>query len=144
MKGPRFTKARFNARIGPPALFERVRFKMSAVNCLSFTLHGIMRADQREVPQEVMDAIEHFSASEWTVVMAEVRTDTCKFVSSTWERVFADGGRYWIAIGFGNVVKTVVRKPSVAEANEGTYGVIASGELYDRTETVNRALMDQE
>ena len=69
------------------------------------------------------------------MVACEVRTDTGKFVNSTWETVF-DGQRYWLTIGLGNVAEAIIRK-----SGEDKEGAVKEGDLYDYVRAVNRGLM---
>ncbi len=65
------------------------------------------RLSERDIPTEVLEALLDFDASTWNLQTAEVRTDRGKFVNSTWEKVI-DGRHYWVTIGIGNYVKTIV------------------------------------
>ena len=137
--GPRFQKARFHVEFGPDVLFERVSFKMRDVRALhTHGRHFNARLSERNIPDSIMKKIELFSSSEWTLKTCEVRTDTGKFVNSTWEITHNDL-RYWVTIGFGDTVETIVLKKS-----SGKNGIITSGELYDFVQKVNADLMAQE
>lgn len=90
---PKWNVARFHVEFGPDSLFERIRFKMRSVTELK--LHGThfrLRESERRIPREVIEALENFKSDLWNVVSAEVRTDSGKFVSSTWCRNF--GGKF--------------------------------------------------
>ena len=72
------------------------------------------------------------------VVTASVREDRGKFVDSTWEIVI-DGVRYWVTIGMGTFIKTIVIKET-----SGVENCIRSGGYYDFVEKVNRKLIDED
>lgn len=134
--GPKFQKARFHVEFGPAVLFERVAFKMRDVRALhTHGGHFNARLSERNIPDAIMQKIESFSSSEWTLKTCEVRTDTGKFVNSTWE-FFLNGIRYWLTIGFGDTVETIVIKES-----SGTKDIITSGDLYEFVKKVNTDLM---
>jgi hypothetical protein len=135
----RFEKQRFHVNYGPNALFERVKYKMSGVKSLK--LHGrhfIDRIHSRNINEYLQNKIYHFSSADWNLVAAEVRVDSGKFVNSTWELVH-EGVKYWIVIGFGNTVETVMIKESSGLENVCTQGI-----LYDFVSSVNSELMLQE
>ena len=134
--GARSIKAWFHIDFGPEALFERVHYKMDPVKTVGTHAHRFTeRAAQRRIPQEVLDRVEDFGTAEWELVACEVRTDTGKFVNSTWETVF-DGQRYWLTIGLGNVAETIIQK-----SGEDKEGVVNEGDLYDHVRAVDRGLM---
>lgn len=131
--------ARFYVDFGPASLFERVLFKMKDVHELHIGgPHYNARKSERRIPQEVLDHINHFDVSEWRLVTAEVRTDRGKFYNSTWEYCI-NNVAYWLTIGIGECVVTIVKKES-----SGVDKCIRSGELYDYVENVNRDLMNKE
>ena len=132
----RFIKARFHIDTGPEALFERVHYKMDSVKTVGTREPRFTeRAAQQRIPQEVLDRVEDFGTADWELVACEVRTDTGKFVNSTWETVF-DGQRYWLTIGLGNVAEAIIRK-----SGEDKEGAVKEGDLYDYVRAVNRGLM---
>ena len=134
-----YPKARFHVEFGPPSLFERVHFKMKDAHKLYLAgTHYQRRLSERDIPLGILEALLDFDASTWTLKTAEVRTDRGKFVNSTWERVI-DGHHYWVTIGIGNYVKTIVDR-----ATSGMDKCIRSGELYDFVEKVNADLMAAE
>lgn len=100
--------------------------------------HFNQRINERRIEHEVLTQIASFSPKDWSLICAEVRTDTGKFVNSTWEFIH-DKTRYWIVIGFGNVVETIVRKDTNGEDN-----VVRSGPVYDFVSKVNSNLMETE
>lgn len=85
-----------------------------------------------------MQKIKNFSSDDWNLKTCEVRTDSGKFVNSSWEFTF-DDEKYWITIGFGETVQTVVKKKSSGKSN-----IVTCGEFYNFVEQVNRGLMLQE
>ena len=124
---------------GPDVLFERVSFKMRDVRALhTHGRHFNARLSERNIPDSIMKKIELFSSSEWTLKTCEVRTDTGKFVNSTWEIVL-NNIQYWLTIGFGDTVETIVIKEST-----GKKDIIMSGDLYEFVKKVNSDLMAQE
>lgn len=134
----KFETARFHVRFGPASLFERVRYKMGSVKTLRLNIpHYQQRVVERNIPEKVLFEIEYFDAALWEVVSAEVRTDTGKFVSSSWLREF-DGHLFSITIGLGNSVVTLYEKDS-----SGIEQCIRSGYLYDFVSAVNQKLMDE-
>lgn len=131
-----FERSRFHVKFGPEALFQRVEFKMREVNeLLIHGSHFIERVKERSIPKEIINSIVCFDFNEWNLVVAEVRNDKGKFVSSTWEKVFHNK-KYWITIGFGNTIETIVVKDSSGEDK-----CIKSGEIYEFVEEVNKKLM---
>lgn len=131
----KFEKSRFHIEFGPKSLFERVTFKMKDIHELKFTSHCINRCIERKIPNYIVEKIKEFNIEDWSLVTSEVRNDKGKFINSTWERII-DNNKYWITIGFNNVVQTVVIKNS-----RGTDKIIRSGELYNFVDKVNKELM---
>lgn len=132
-----YKRVRFHVEFGPPSLFERVRFKMKDVTTLYMDgVHFQTRASERNIPDDIMARLLQFDINEWRVVTASVREDRGKFVDSTWEIVI-NGVRYWVTIGMGTFIKTIVIKET-----SGVENCIRSGEYYDFVEQVNRKLMD--
>lgn len=135
----KFSSARFHVDTGPDSLFTRVRFKMKDVTNLRIDgKHFSLRRIERNIPDELIRKIQMFSKDEWTVKTAEVRIDSGKFINSTWETIY-EGQRYWITIGWAQLVETVISKTS-----SGKCGITTSGELYKFVEKVNADLMMQE
>ena len=135
----KFDESRFHKEYGPKSLFDRVEFKMKDVNHLK--LHGKhfkQRLEDRKIPEEILKEIEVFDKNKWNLVTAEVRNDKGKFVNSTWEYKI-DNNRYWITIGFNNVVQTIIIKDS-----SGIENIVKNGELYDFVDSVNKELMEEE
>ena len=132
-----YKRVRFHVEFDPPSLFERVRFKMKDVTTLYMDgVHFQTRASERNIPDDIMARLLQFDINEWSDVNASVREDRGKFVDSTWEIVI-DGVRYWLTIGMGTFIKTIVIKET-----SGVENCIRSGEYYDFVEQVNRKLMD--
>lgn len=135
----RFTTSRFHRDYGPNSLFERVKFKMKDVDGLKlYTNHFHKRCKERYIAYEILKEIENFSIEKWELVTVEVRDDKGKFINSTWEKVIG-GERYWVTIGFGSAVQTVVKKDSY-----GIDKIIKNGPLYDFVKQVNTDLMLQD
>lgn len=134
-----YVKVRFHVEFGPPSLFERVRYKMQNVTKLYLEgAHFTKRVQEREIPRNVMDELLQFDIDTWSLKTAEVREDRGKFVNSTWEKVI-DGVPYWVTIGMGNYIKTIVIRTS-----SGMDKCVRNGEFYDFVEQVNRGLMDED
>lgn len=135
----KYKRVRFHVEFGPSSLFERVRFKMKDVTTLYMNgTHFQARASERNIPDSIMARLLQFDINEWQVVTASVREDRGKFVDSTWEIVI-DGVRYWVTIGMGTFIKTIVTKET-----SGAENCIRSGEYFDFVEEVNRKLMDED
>ena len=96
------------------------------------------RCIERNIPSHIIQEIKAFNIQDWRLITYEVRNDKGKFINSTWEKII-DNKKYWITIGFNNVVQTVVIKES-----KGTSKVIRYGELYELVDKVNKELMLQE
>ena len=134
-----FSSVRFHVDTGPYSLFRRVRFKMKDVTNLRIDgKHFSSRCIERNIPEDLIKKIQCFSKEEWTVKTAEVRIDSGKFINSTWETIY-QGQRYWITIGWNQLVETIVIKNC-----SGKSGITTSGEIYDFVETVNANLMLKE
>lgn len=134
----KFEKSRFHIDFGPKSLFDRVLFKMKDIKKVSLTQHCVNRCIERNIPLHIIEEIKAFNIQDWRLVTSEVRNDKGKFINSTWEKII-DNKKYWITIGFNNVVQTVVIKDS-----KGTSKVIRYGELYELVDKVNKELMLQE
>ena len=72
---------------------------------------------------------------------AEVRTDSGKFVRTSW-RVRHRGKDWWVAIGYDGVVHTVFESRS--EKTGRGPDIVIAGALYNFVERVNRELMQLE
>ncbi|MEU6595234.1 hypothetical protein ABZ923_39585 [Streptomyces sp. NPDC046881] len=62
------------------------------------------RLRERDAP---LQTLTRFDPGSWELVSTEVRTDTGKWVKSTW-RVRADERYWWVVIGLGNALVTVI------------------------------------
>jgi hypothetical protein len=135
--GTRFEKARFHVETGPAALFDRVRFKLSACRPLKMhAAHLQARVAERSAPLELLTA---FDPQQWQLQMAEVRTDTGKFVNSAWA-VEVSGQSWLVVIGFDDTVETVIPTDGRSPGER----VVQGGPLFDRVAQVNAALMAAE
>lgn len=135
----KFEKSRFHVKFGPESLFQRVEFKMKDVNeLLIHGKHFIDRVKERNIPKEIIKSITCFDFEEWDLVVAEVRNDKGKFINSTWEKI-VDDKKYWITIGFGNTIETIVVKDSSGEDK-----CIITGDMYEFVDDVNSTLMQLE
>ncbi|MFB6777061.1 hypothetical protein ACFCX0_06430 [Streptomyces sp. NPDC056352] len=132
---PRFATARFHVRSGPDALFTRVRHIMGVPASLRTGRHALERLAGRHAPT---GRLVEFDPDTWELVSADVRTDTGKWVKSTWS-VDVDGRRWWVVIGLGSTVVTVI---DVAPERVGLGdGIITDGPLYEFVAGVNAKLM---
>lgn len=133
---PRFETARFHVESGPDSLFVRVRHILrEPVRLTARGGHVVERAGQRDAPVEELVC---FDPGGWELVSAEVRTDTGKWVKSTW-RVRADGRDWWVVVGLGNALVTVI---DVDPWRRGRgQGVVVEGPLYAKVAAVNTELM---
>lgn len=133
---PRFETARFHVGSGPDSLFTRVRHILSeAVQLRAHGTHVTERLQQRDAP---LETLTRFDPASWELVSAEVRTDTGKWVKSTW-RVRADERDWWVVIGLGNALVTVI---DVDPNRRGMgAGIVTAGPLYARVDAVNAELM---
>jgi len=138
--GVRFKTTRFHVLYGPVPLFERVEYKFQSPRVLK--LHGkhfSMRQIERNIPAHIIQSLLKFSTNEWDLVTVEVRNDTGKFVNSTWEKVIEDK-KYWVTIGFDDVVQTIIIKESDGLGQE----IVKQGLFFEFVSEVNKQLMIQE
>lgn len=132
--GTRFKKARFHVLTGPKSLFDRVHFKMKGKRHLYInSQHFQERAQDHDAP---IDIIKYFDSNEWELMTVEIRTDTGKFVNSSWTRSI-DGTRWWIVIGFNDTVETVIKTDKMGLGSS----IVKNGETYEYVDRVNRELM---
>ena len=96
-----------------------------------------MRVYLREFQKRFYE-VRCFDINEWTPKTAEVRPDRGKFLNSTWE-VVCNGKAYWVTIGVGNYIITIVQRNS-----SGKDLCIRGGNYYNFVEDVNRRLMDDD
>jgi hypothetical protein len=133
---PRFETARFHVESGPDSLFTRVRHILSApVRLKAHGTHVTERLRQRDAP---VDELTRLDPESWELVSAEVRTDTGKWVTSTW-RVRADERDWWVVAGLGNALVTVIEVDPWRRGRGA--GVITAGPLYALVDAVNTELM---
>lgn len=133
---PRFETARFHVDSGPDSLFTRIRHILSEpVRLKAHGTHVTERLDQRGAP---LDTLTCFDPGSWELVSAEARTDTGKWVKSTW-RVRADERFWWVVVGLGNALVTVIDVDPWRRGRGD--GIVTGGPLYARVDAVNTALM---
>lgn len=133
---PRFETARFHVETGPGSLFTRVRHILDEpVRLKAHGAHVTERLRQRGAS---LEKVTRFDPEGWELVSADVRTDTGKWVKSTW-RVRADGRDWWVVIGLGNSLVTVI---DVDPRRRGRgESIVTEGSLYARVDAVNAELM---
>jgi hypothetical protein len=131
-----FQTIRFHKATGPDSLFARVQQKMAEKTGLHFHgLHFRQRANERNIDKQL---IKDFPSAAWEVMEAEVRTDSGKFVSSSWRKKVGNNF-LWIVIGFGETIKTAFWSngyklgPSVERESS----------FYFFVDEVNQALLDE-
>ena len=135
-------KVTFHIKYGPEVLFERVHYKMDSVKTVKMTNYCVEQARQQKIPQEVIDRVETFGSvktpdtDDWGLVACEVRMDTGKFVTSTWETEYA-GESYWLTIGPENSAERISRK-----SGEDEERAVKHGDFYHYVKAVNRGLME--
>ncbi len=135
----KYKRVRFHIEFGPQSLFERVKFKMKNVSRLYMDgAHLQTRIKERNISEDILKQLKEFNINEWKLVTASVDRDSGKFVDSTWE-ILIDNTRYWITIGMGTYVKTIVIKET-----SGIDKCVQSGEYYDFADEVNKKLMEKE
>ena len=119
-------------------MFERIQFKMCQPRELKHNAdHFHDRTFERDAPVEKFRLFEPHS---WRLVTAEVRTDTGKFVTTSWE-VDVDGTTWWVVIGLHDTIQTVYPTNNKTGLNDG---IVTNGDLYQFVDTVNRNLMEAE
>ena len=135
-------KVTFHIKYGPEALFERVHYKMYSVKSVEMTSRCVEQTRQQRIPQEVIDRVEAFGSvrtsntDDWELVACEVRMDTGKFVTSTWETEYA-GETYWLTIGPENKAERISRR-----SGEDEDRAVKRGDFYNYVKAVNRGLME--
>ena len=139
VRSVRIPTSRFHIDTGPASLFERVLFKFSNTESLLSQVQDYLnRGNAESVPQEVFDTLVRFDHSKMNLIMAEVRNDKGKFVSSIWT-VKINDGIYWVEIGYNNAINSII-KPVYGKSS----GVIKYGNLYNFVSEVNEKLMAEE
>lgn len=135
----KYKRVRFHIEFGPQSLFERVKFKMKNVSRLYMDgAHLRTRIKERNISEDILKQLKEFNINEWKLVTASVDRDSGKFVDSTWE-ILIDNTCYWITIGMGTYVKTIVIKET-----SGIDKCVQSGKYYDFVDEVNKKLMEKE
>lgn len=133
---PRFETARFHVESGPDSLFIRVRHILSEpLRLKAHGAHVTERLRQRGAP---LETLTRFDPESWELVSAEVRTDTGKWVKSTW-RVRADERFWWVVVGLGNALVSVIDVDPWRRGKGD--GILIGGLLYAHVDTVNAELM---
>ncbi|MEU7924105.1 hypothetical protein [Micromonospora sp. NPDC049801] len=128
--------ARFHVDSGPSPLFARVHQVLTGVRPLR--LHGAhlrQRVDGHDAP---LADLEKFDPEAWELILVEARTDTGKFVSTTWRRRYPDG-TWWVVVGFGDTVRTLYRA-SPTKQGRGE-GIVTHGPLWELADRVNAQLI---
>jgi hypothetical protein len=82
-------------------------------------------------------APSRFDPAAWELVLVEARTDTGRFVSTTWRRVYPNG-EWWVVVGYHGAVRTLYRAKS-GKRGLGS-NVVRSGPVWDLVERVNATL----
>lgn len=133
---PRFETARFHVETGPDSLFTRVRHILcEPVQLKAQGKHVTERLRERAAP---LDELTRFDPGSWELVSAEVRTDTGKWVKSTW-RVRVDERDWWVVVGLGNALVTVI-EVDPWRRGRGT-DIVTWGALHAQVDAVNTELM---
>lgn len=106
---------------------------MSAVRSLKVHAYHL----RRRIEERGISASEfqNFDSSEWTLLTAEVRTDSCKFVNSGWRRKAGEQA-LWIVIGLHETVETAFYSSKDGNGPD----IVRYGALFDRVSSVNEAL----
>ena len=128
--------ARFHRDSGPAALFDRARQVFS--DPVDLKLHGKHFQERTAGRPAPVWSLEPFEPTAWELILVEARTDTGKFVSTTWKRSF-DGAEWWLVIGFNDTVKTFY-EGTPGKLARGR-GVTTTGDLCNHVNEVNRNLI---
>jgi hypothetical protein len=131
-----FETERFHVETGPESLFRRVRHVMEETELNLHADHFQQRASQRDAPVEKLQA---FNPVDWKLLIAEVRRDTGKFVSSGWLRE-VQGEDWLVVIGLENTVVTAYPTSGVKLGDE----IVRGGMLYELVSSVNQKLMEED
>lgn len=127
---------RFHVASGPESLFQRVQQVFDSPRRLKLHApHLVTRAGQRAAP---LEALETFNAADWELMLVEARTDTGKFVSTTWRRKL-QGEYWWVVIGFHDTVRTVY--PTDATKRAHGDAIVTDGPVWHHVQAVNRRLL---
>lgn len=128
--------ARFHVATGPEPLFERVRQVLAGVRQLR--MHGPHLRERVAGQDAPLADLEKFDPSLWELILVEARTDTGRFVSTTWRRRYPEAD-WWVVIGFGDTVRTLYHA-SRGKNGRGS-GVVTEGPLWDLANDVNTKLI---
>lgn len=128
-----FETERFHVETGPESLFQRVRQVMEKTTLELHADHFQKRARQRDVP---MGQLQAFDPEEWKLLLAEVRRDSGKFVSSGWLREI-EGQGWLVVIGLHDTVVTAY--PADGQKLGGE--IVRGGMLYELVDSVNQKLL---
>jgi hypothetical protein len=131
--------ARFHVDSGPESVFERVR--QAFAEPVQLQLHGRHFAERVEHVDAPLDALDPFDPAHWDLVLVEARTDTGKFVSTTWRRRFGTQD-WWLVVGFNDTVRTFYR----GDAGKRAKGrrVVTGGPVWQLVDKVNRQLVSDD
>jgi len=80
-----------------------------------------------------------FDTADWELMIAEVRIDRGKFVSSTWRRPY-NGSWLWMVIGMNDALEKAMFKQGRGLSAD----IVTDGDLYDFVDTVNTELTEDE
>lgn len=128
-----FETERFHVETGPESLFRRVRQVMEKTTLELHADHFQTRAKQRDVP---VGRLKAFDPEEWELLLAEVRRDSGKFVSSGWLREI-EGQGWRVVIGLHDTVVTAYP----ADGQKLGDKIVRSGILYELVDSVSQKLL---
>ncbi|MDH6465048.1 hypothetical protein M2302_005249 [Micromonospora sp. A200] len=128
--------ARFHVQTGPEPLFVRVRQVFTDPRQLR--LHGSHLRERTAGRDAPIDDLKRFESDAWELMLVEARTDTGRFVSTTWRRSYPDAD-WWVVVGFGDTVRTLYRA-SPGKSGRGD-GIVIGGPLWDLANEVNAKLI---
>jgi hypothetical protein len=131
-----FETERFHIETGPESLFRRVRHVMEKTELKLHAEHFQQRAEERDAPVE---QLRKFDPADWELLIAEVRRDTGKFVSSGWLRD-VEGQGWLVVIGLKDTVVTAYPSGGGKLGDE----IVRGGMLYELVSSVNQKLMEEE
>jgi hypothetical protein len=128
---------RFHVDIGPPVLFERVKYIIpKEMDLVLATKHFQIREQERGFPRHL---VMPFRTADWELLVAETWSEG-RFMETTWAQDH-EGRRWFLVFTKGNVVKTVFSGPVGSRRSGATY--IRSGSVFEQVRQVNQALMEQ-
>jgi hypothetical protein len=132
------TVARFHVDTGPRPLFDRVHQVLSGVRRLR--LHGQHFAERVDGKDAPLEDLRRFDPTRWELMHVEARTDTGKFVTTTWRRCYPDVA-WWVVIGYHDTVQTCY-PASLAKRGRGA-DIVTGGTLWDLAFKVNDGLVSE-